>query len=53
MDLKIRYPLSCSSTVNMALVLASTSLRNMSLKDDSYPGWIFSSASVRVPVTLS
>ena len=53
MDFKIRYPLSCSSTVKRALVLASVILRNLSLSDESSSGWTFASASVRVLVTLS
>ena len=53
MDLKMRYPLSCSSTANMDLALASITLRNMSLSDDDSSRWTVASASVWVPVTLS
>ena len=53
MDLKMRYPLSCSSTVKRTLVLASITLRNLSLSDESSSRWIVASASVRVPVMSS
>ena len=53
MDLKIWYPLSCSSTVKKDLVLVSMTLRNLSLSDEYSSRWIVSSASVRVPVTSS
>ena len=46
------YPLSCSFTVNSYLVLVSMAFRNLSLSEESSPGWIFSSASVRVTLAL-
>ena len=53
MDLKMRYPLSCSYMVTRALVLASINLRNLSLSDDLSSRWTVASASVRILVTSS
>ena len=53
MDFKMHYSLRCSSTVNRALVLASMTLKNLSLSNESSYGWIVDSASVKVPVTFS
>ena len=53
MDFKIRYPLSCSSLVNSALVLTSMTLSNLSLSYEYSSRWIVTSASVSVTVTLS
>ena len=39
--------------VKRVLVLESMDLRDISLSDDSSSGWVFASASVRVPVTLA
>ena len=50
MDLKMRYPLRFSSTVKRYFVLASMTLRNLSLSDEFSSRWIFASAPVRVPI---